>query len=210
MIRILISDDHQLIRDAWTMILSRDKRFKIIGNCSDSTETVKMSRKLKPDILLLDINMAPFNGIEATKKIRRISPATGIIAVTISNHPAHAKQMRLLGALGYVTKNSSAVEMKEAILAVSEGKEYICTEMKELLSEIHEGSNNNSAIHSLTGRELEVIKLIKAGHSSKEMSAALDISLKTVESHRHNILKKLQVKNVVSLLHVMDDNAVRI
>ena len=131
MIRILIADDHQLIRDAWTMILSRDKRFKVIGNCSDSVEAVKKSGKLKPDILLLDINMSPYNGIEAAKKIRRISPATGIIAVTMSNHPAHVKQMFLLGALGYVTKNSTVTEMKEAILDVSEGKKYVCAEMKE-------------------------------------------------------------------------------
>ncbi len=210
MIKILVADDHQLIRDAWTMILSRDKRFRVIGSCSDSRETVKMSRKLKPDILLLDINMTPFNGIEATKKIRRISPATGIIAVTISNHPAHAKKMLQLGALGYVTKNSSAYEMKEAILAVSEGKEYICAEMQELLSASHETFNIKSAIHSLTGRELEVIKLIKAGRSSKEICEDLDISLKTVETHRHNILKKLQVKNAVSLVHFIYDNAVGI
>jgi DNA-binding NarL/FixJ family response regulator len=210
MIQILIADDHQLIRDALATILSRDRRFKIIGSCSDSTETVRMCRKLKPDILLIDINMSPFNGIEAAEKIRRISPATGIIAVTISNHPAHAKKMLLLGALGYVTKNSSVVEMKEAILAVSEGKKYICTEMKELLIESHLHANDDSAIHSLTRRELEVIKLINAGHSSKEISTALDIALKTVEVHRHNILKKIKVKNFVSLLHVMNDNAVRI
>jgi DNA-binding NarL/FixJ family response regulator len=210
MIRILIADDHQLIRDAWTMILSRDRRFKIIGCCSDSTETVKMCLKRKPDILLLDIYMAPFNGIEAAKRIRGISPATGIIAVTISNHPVHVKQMLLLGALGYVTKNSSVVEMKDAILAVSDGKKYICNEMKELLTEANLHSNEDSAIHSLTGRELEIIKLINAGHSSKEISTTLDIALKTVETHRHNILKKVKVKNAVSLLHVMDENGVRI
>ena len=210
MIQILIADDHQLIRDAWTMILSRDRRFRVIGSCSDSTQTVRMCRKLKPDILLLDIYMAPFNGIEAAKRIRRVSSGTAIIALTISNHPAHAKQMFLHGTLGYVTKDSSADEMKEAVLAVSEGKEYICTEMKELLSASQENTNINSAVHSLTGRELEVIKQIKAGRSSKEISAALDISLKTVESHRHNILKKLRVKNAVSLVHFIDESAVQI
>jgi len=210
MIRILIADDHQLIREAWSLILSRDKRFKILGSCSDSAETVRMSRKLKPDILLLDINMAPFSGIEAAKKIRRISPETGIIAVTISNHPAHAKQMFQLGALGYVTKNSSAVEMKEAILAVSEGRKFVCAEMQELLLASQETRNTDAAIQSLTGRELEVIKHIKAGHSSREIGEALDISLKTVEVHRHNILKKLQVKNAVSLVHFIDERAVRI
>ncbi len=210
MIRILIADDHQLIRDAWTMILSRDRRFKIIGGCSNSDEAIKMSRKFKPDILLLDIHMTPYNGIEAAKKIRMMSPATGIIAVTMSNHPVHLKQMLLLGALGYVTKNSSVPEMKDAILAVSEGKKYICNEMKELLLDVHLRDNEDSAVHSLTGRELEIVKLINEGLSSKEISTALDIALKTVETHRHNILKKIKVKNAVSLIHAMNDNAVRI
>jgi DNA-binding NarL/FixJ family response regulator len=210
MIRILIADDHQLIRDAWAMILSRDRRFNIIGSCSNSDEAVKMSRKHKPDILLLDINMTPYSGIEAAKKIRMMSPATGIIAVTISNHPVHLKQMFLLGALGYVTKNSSVPEMKDAILAVYEGKKYICNEMKELLLDVHLRDNEDSAVHSLTGRELEIVKLINEGLSSKEISTTLDIALKTVETHRHNILKKIKVKNAVSLIHAMNDNAVRI
>ena len=210
MIQILIADDHQLIRDAWTMILSRDKRFKVIGSCSDSTETVSICRKLKPGILLLDIHMAPLNGIEAAKKIRKVSPETTIIAVTMSNHPAHVKQMFLLGALGYVTKNSSVTEMKEAILAVSEGKKYICSEMTELLLPSQETSHVNSGIQSLTGRELEVIEQIKAGHTSKEISQELDISVKTVEVHRHNILKKLHVKNAVSLVHFIDESAARV
>jgi DNA-binding NarL/FixJ family response regulator len=96
--------------------------------------------------------------------------------------------------------------MKEAILAVSEGKKFICAEMKELLLATYETPNINTAIQSLTGRELEIIRQIKAGHSSKEISEELDISVKTVETHRHNILKKLHVKNAVSLIHFMDES----
>ncbi len=210
MIQIVIADDHQLIRNAWTMILGKDRRFKVIGSCSDSNEAVQMCQKLQPDILLLDIFMVPFNGIEAAKKIRRISPATGIIAVTMSNHPAHAKKMFLMGALGYVTKNSSVAEMKEAILVVSEGRKFICEEIRELLFPSDESSGIPTAIQSLTGRELEIIEKIKAGHSSKEISEALDISVKTVESHRHNILKKLQVKNAVSLVQLIEESAMKI
>lgn len=209
MINILIADDHKLIRDAWTMILSRDRRFKVVGSCADSTETIRMCRKLRPDILLLDIYMAPLKGIETAKKIRGISPATSVIAVTLSTLPAHAKQMLLNGALGYVTKNSSVDEMKEAILTVSEGKKYICTEMKELLSESYITYDTHSAVRSLTGREIEIIEQIKAGHSTKEISEALDIAVKTVETHRHNILKKLHVKNAVSLVQLMDEMTVR-
>ncbi len=116
------------------MILSKNKRFKIVGKCSDSTETEDMCRILKPNILLLDINMTPLNGIEVAKRVRQISPMTRIIAVTVSNHPAHAKKMFSLGACGYITKNSPAIEMTKGILTVFSGKKYICTEMKELLS----------------------------------------------------------------------------
>jgi DNA-binding NarL/FixJ family response regulator len=154
--------------------------------------------------------MTPFNGIEAAKRIRRVSPATGIIAVTISNHIVHAKQMLQLGVPGYVTKNSSVEEMQEAIVAVSKGNQYICTEMKELLSDSIESFDTDSSIQSLTGRELQIIKLIKDGNSSREISVALDISIKTVEVHRYNILKKLHVKNAVALIQFMDESAVRI
>ena len=207
MIRILIADDHQLLRDTWSLILNMDKRFTIVGSCSNSTETVKMSRALKPDILLLDINMSPFNGIEATQKIRKISPETGIIAVTMSNLLAHVKAMLQLGALGYVTKNSSIDEMVEAILTVSKGDVFICSEMRELLSDSRAITENFSAVHLLTNREVEIVNLIRTGRSSKEICTELNISLNTVETHRYNISRKLKVKNAVSLIQYMNHHA---
>jgi DNA-binding NarL/FixJ family response regulator len=152
--------------------------------------------------------MPPFNGIEAAQKIRNISPDTAIIAVTISNLPAYAKTMFQLGALGYVTKNSSIEEMIEAILTVSRGKMYICAEMKELLSGSVKISGEISAVQQLTRREMEIADLIKTGHSSKDICAKLDISVNTVEAHRYNISRKLKVKNTASLIHYMSSNAV--
>jgi len=210
MIRILIADDHQMIRDAWSLILSKDKRFEVIGRCADGAEAVKLSQKLQPDILLLDINMAPFNGMEAVQKIRRITRDTGIIALTMYNHPAYAKKMLKLGAMGYVTKSSPMEEMTRAILQVSAGKIYVCKEMKKLLSESKEESTDLLAVHLLTEREMEIIKLIKAGFSSKEISEELNIAYKTVETHRHNVSKKLKVKNAVSLVHLMNESAIHI
>jgi DNA-binding NarL/FixJ family response regulator len=206
MIQILIADDHRLIRETWSVILEKDKRFHVVASCGNSTEAVKSSRRLKPNILLLDINMGPYNGIEAAKKIRKVSPDTHIIAVTMSNQPAHAKKLLSLGAKGYVTKNSSPEEMTNAILAVSKGEVFICAEMTELLAESSKEESNISAIHTLTNREIEVGNLIKAGNSSREISQKLDIGLKTVETHRHNLLKKLGVRNVVSLIHALNDD----
>ncbi len=194
MISILIADDHKLIRETWSFILSRDNRFKVIGTVSNSEEAVKVSKSEKPDVVLMDINMAPFSGIEATRQIKEVSPTTQIIAVTMHTQPAYAKKMLQLGASGYVTKNSSREEMITAILEVSLGNKFICEEMKELMSESSEDPHNMSAVNSLTEREMDVINLIKQGSSSKDISTKLNISIKTVEVHRHNILKKLNLK----------------
>jgi DNA-binding NarL/FixJ family response regulator len=210
MTTIFISDDHKLIRDTWSIILNRDKRFKVIGTSSDSAETVKKCRKLKPDILLTDINMKPFSGIEATRLIRRICPQTRIIAVTMHNQPGIAKKMLQAGAMGYVTKNSSAKEMTDAIAEVSAGNIYVCTEIKELLSVYEKDTDGLSGAHLLTEREIEVINLVTQGCSSKDISEALDISFRTVETHRHNVLKKLKIKNSISLIEFMNSHAIHI
>jgi DNA-binding NarL/FixJ family response regulator len=206
MINILIADDHKLIRETWTFILNRDTRFKVIGSCSNSEEAVKMSKEKHPDVVLMDINMVPFSGIEATRRIREVSPDSRIIGVTMHSQPAYAKKMLQLGASGYVTKNSSKEEMINAILEVSRGNKFLCKEIKELISEANVDSAAISAINSLTEREMDVINLIKQGSSSKDISLKLDISIKTVEVHRHNILKKLKLKNAASLIHFMNSS----
>jgi DNA-binding NarL/FixJ family response regulator len=207
MITILIADDHKLIRETWTYILNRDARFKVIASCSNSQEAVQMSEKKLPNVVLMDINMAPFSGIEATRQIREVSPETRIIGVTMHSQPAYAKKMLQLGASGYVTKNSSREEMVTAIMEVSQGKQYVCDEIKGLLNENTEETDSHSAINTLTERELAVIDLIRQGNSSKDISSKLNISIKTVEVHRHNILKKLKLKNAASLIHFMNTSS---
>ncbi|HEY8733418.1 MAG TPA: response regulator transcription factor, partial [Puia sp.] len=125
MIRILIADDHKLIRETWTYILNRDSRFKVIGSCSNSEEAVQMTKQKHPNVVLMDINMVPFSGIEATRQIKEVSPETQVIGVTMHSQPAYAKKMLQFGALGYVTKNSSREEMINAILEVSQGNKYV-------------------------------------------------------------------------------------
>jgi DNA-binding NarL/FixJ family response regulator len=206
-IHILIADDHKLIRETWTDILNRNPRFRVIGSSSNSEESVRMSEELKPDVVLMDINMGPFSGIEATRRIREVSPSTQIIGVTIHTQPAYANRMFQLGASGYVTKNSSRDELVNAIMEVSRGNKFVCEEIRELLSEATESRDALSAINTLTEREKEIINLIKQGSSSKNISLKLEISIKTVEVHRHNILKKLKLKNAASLIHFMNTHS---
>jgi two-component system invasion response regulator UvrY len=203
-ITILIADDHKLIRETWSFILNSDPRFQVVSQCSNGEEAISEAQRLRPKVALLDINMTPISGLEATQQIRKYSPATKIIGVSMHSQPAYVKKLLKLGAHGYVTKNSPQNEMFEAIVEVNKGGRYICSEVKTILSEQAFDDEASSGINSLSNRELEIIKYIKDGLSSKEISTQLNISLKTVEVHRHNILKKLNLKNSAALVNYIN------
>ena len=207
-ISVLIADDHKLIRDTWSFILNNDPRFQVIAECGDSEEAVEAAKVKRPNIVLMDINMMPISGFEATEKIRKVSPASRIIGVSMHSQPAYAKKMLQIGAKGYVTKNSSKEEMMKAILEVHQGNKYICEEIKNNISElVLEENKDVPNVNALTEREIQIINLIKDGQSSKEIAGNLNISLKTVEVHRHNVLKKLKLKNSASLVNFINNTA---
>src|SRR5215213_6649539 len=135
-ISILIADDHKLIRDTWSFILNTDERFKVVAECSNGEDAVEQAKQKRPQIVLMDINMTPVSGLEATKQIRKVSPGSKIIGVSMHSQPAYAKKMLQIGARGYVTKNSSKEEMMKAILEVHQGSRYICEEIKNNISEL--------------------------------------------------------------------------
>ena len=207
-ISVLIADDHKLIRDTWSFILNNDPRFQVIAECGDSEQAVEAARLKRPNIVLMDINMMPISGFEATEKIRKVSPASKIIGVSMHSQPAYAKKMLQIGARGYVTKNSSKEEMMKAILEVHQGNKYICEEIKNNISElVLEENRDVPNVNALTEREIQIINLIKDGQSSKEIANHLNISLKTVEVHRHNVLKKLKLKKSASLVNFINNTA---
>ncbi|NML20144.1 response regulator transcription factor [Pseudoflavitalea sp. G-6-1-2] len=207
-ISVLIADDHKLIRETWSYILNNDPRFIVVADCGDAEQAVELAKHKKPQIVLMDINMAPHSGFDATEKIRKLSPASRIIGISMHSQPAYAKKMLQIGARGYVTKNSSKEEMIEAILEVHSGNKYICDEIKNNISElVLEENREMPNINALTDREIQIINLIKEGESSKEIASNLNISLKTVEVHRHNILKKLKLKNSASLVNFINSAA---
>jgi DNA-binding NarL/FixJ family response regulator len=206
-IAIILVDDHKLIRDSWSFILNSDPRFSVVGETSNGEDAVQIAKTLKPNIVLMDVNMSPINGFDATKLITKYSPGSKVIAVSMHTMPAYAKRMMQLGAMGYVTKNSSKDEMIKAILEVSSGRKYICEEVKNILAqkELEEETSHGDMNH-LSRREIDIIQLIKQGLSSKEIALRLDISLKTVEVHRYNILKKLKLKNTAALVNFINVN----
>jgi two-component system, NarL family, invasion response regulator UvrY len=207
-VSIMIVDDHTLIRETWSFLLGKNENFDVVAECGDGERAIELARDKRPDVVLLDINMAPMSGFDVLKMIRKYSPGSKIIGVSMHSQPAYAKKMLRLGAKGYVTKNSPRQEMLEAIAEVSKNQVYVCQEVKNILSDqMLNGDQANPDINNLSDREMQIVRALKEGLSSKEIAAELSISLKTVEVHRHNILKKLKLKNTVSLINFINSQA---
>lgn len=204
-IRILITDDHTLLRETWGYILKNDPRFEVVGECGSGEDAIMLSMKLHPDLVLMDIKLPGMNGMEATRQIRKYAPGTKVLGVSLHNQPILARKMMKMGAMGYVTKNSTRNEMFQAIVDVNEGKNYICDEIKNILSEqLINGEDHSAGLKSLSGRELEVMECVRKGYSSKEIAQLLNISIKTVEVHRYNILHKLKLRNTAALVNFIN------
>jgi DNA-binding NarL/FixJ family response regulator len=200
-IRIAVVDDHKLIREMWSILFAANTSVELVGESGEFDDALEMIKTQRPDIVLLDINLWESSGFDAIPLIRKFCPATRIIVVSMHNKPAYAKKVLKLGAKGYLTKNSSPGEIFKAIEEVMKGDLYICTEIKDFLFE--QTLNEEPApvdIKSLSLREIEVVKLLIEGCSSKQIGLNLYISPRTVEAHRYNILKKLKLKNTASLI----------
>lgn len=206
-ITVLIVDDHTLIRETWSFLLGRNENFEVIAEVGDGQKAIDIARDKRPNIVLLDINMTPLNGFDVLKMIRKQSPGSKVIAVSMHSQPAYAKKMLRMGAKGYITKNSPRQEMLDAIMDVQNGNTYICQEVKNILSDqMLSEEDTGAGLNQLSEREIEVINQIRDGLSSKEIADRLAISIKTVEVHRHNILKKLKVKNTASLINYINSS----
>ena len=204
-ITILLVDDHKLIRESWSFILNSDPRFLVVGETSNANDAIEIAKEKKPKIVLMDINMNPVNGFDATKLVRKFSPGSKVIGISMHSMPAYARRMLQVGAMGYVTKNSSRDELLEAIIEVNDGKKYICAEVKNILAQQElEEDTDRPDMNQLSRREIDVIQLIKEGDSSRVIAEKLDISLKTVEVHRYNILRKLKLKNTAALVNFIN------
>jgi DNA-binding NarL/FixJ family response regulator len=206
---ILIADDHLLVREAWSFIFNTHAQYQVIAECASGEEAITNAKNFKPDVVIMDINLPGMNGIEATQQILKSSPGSKVLGVSLHSQPAYARSMMQKGAMGYVTKNSPREEMFEALNELKKGNKFICKEIKDILSE--QMINNNDpekALNSLSKREIEIIGWLKKGQSSKEIANTLFISVKTVEVHRYNILKKLGLKNIASLVNYIHNSQI--
>jgi two-component system invasion response regulator UvrY len=210
-ISIMLIDDHTLIRECWRAMLATIENMEIVAECGDGRLAGELAKNARPDIVLLDLNMEPMNGFEVLKIIRRLSPLSKIIGLSMRSEPVLAKKLLRLGAKGYLTKNSPRDEMIDAINKVNKGDIYICKEIQAIMSrQTIESDNMTPDINCLSASELQLLSLWSVGNSSKEIAAKSGITVKTVEVHRHNILKKMKLKSTAALIHYVSSHALEL
>lgn len=206
-IKVAVVDDHKLVREMWIKLLAEVKDIEVVAESDEFDEAIELIKQKKPDVVLLDINLKQSSGMDAVPLIRKFSPGTRIIGVSMHNQLSYAKKMLQMGAKAYVTKNSSHKEIIKAIEEVMQGRTYICSEIKDIIAEhVMVNEQEEPKVQELSVREIEIIKLIHAGLSSKEIAEKLFLSVRTVEVHRHNILKKLKLNNTVSLINFVNSS----
>lgn len=201
-IKILIADDHQLVREGLATLLSDDPNIEVIGQAKDGKEAVESAKKLKPDILIMDIGMPLVNGIEATGILKKEIPDLKIIGLTMHADKTYVKGMLEAGADGYLFKNCAYDELMLAINTVSVGNKYLSNEITDVIINEYIGKQNDVEVVDpiLSERELEVLTLVAQGKSSNEIAEELFVSVKTVGTHKQHIYEKLNINSTVDLV----------
>lgn len=210
-ITVVIIEDHKLIAEAWKSMLQLQDRFNVMGVYNNPVEGAEAVKQKRPNILLVDINMHPISGVDVTKLVRKFAPGTKIIAVSLLTQPAIVKKIIKAGATGYLTKSSDKKELYDAIDQVLAGHTYICAEVKNILAQINLANDDEEQkpdLNKLSERELDIVRLLKKGFSSKEIASELSLSVRTVDAHRYNILKKLNLKNATALVNLVNEEGI--
>jgi two-component system, NarL family, response regulator NreC len=201
--RLLIAEDHTILREGLKSLLGASPDLEVVGEAEDGRRAFKLANELSPDLILMDLSMPRVNGLEAIKEIKKQNPVVKIIALTVHNTEEYILMTLKAGADGYVLKDATHDELLMAINHVLDGKRYLSPSVSEkVIVGYLEGKKNLKAQTSwenLTQREREVLKLIAEGYKNKEVADYLCISLKTVEKHRANLMKKLDLHNTSAL-----------
>lgn len=200
-IKVLIADDHQLFREGLVNLITSAPDVEVIGEAKDGLEATKKAKKLKPDLILIDIGMPIMNGIEATRMIKKDDPQIKIIAVSMHSDRQFVKGVLEAGADGYLLKNCTYRQLVDAIQSVVSGKKYLSDDITEMVIQGYldpEDEADNKT--DLSEREVEVLKLYAEGKSTREISERLFISVKTVGTHKQHIFEKLGIKSNADMI----------
>ena len=199
---LLLVDDQSIFLDGIESLLERLPEVRVVGKAHNGQDAVRLSAELKPDVVLMDINMPHMDGIEANKRIRKASPATRVIVLSMYGHREFVLELLDSGVGGYLLKTTGKTELAEAILTVARGGQYIAQELRDLAATRDKHTDRDGELNygALTKREVEVVKLIMQERTTQEIADQLFLSSATVETHRRNIMHKLDVRNTAGLV----------
>jgi two-component system, NarL family, response regulator NreC len=203
MIKIVLADDHQVVRKGFKALLSTEPDFNIIGEAGDGFETLKLVEQLQPDVLVLDLMMSGINGLEVTRQLSKKNFKTGIVILSMHSNEGYVLEALRCGAKAYILKESPPEELTKAIKEVASGRRYLSPPLSELAIEAYTQKAEVKTFEpydQLTTREREILQLAAQGCTNTEIANKLFISSRTVETHRTNLMRKLNLHNHVQLI----------
>jgi len=207
-VRILLVDDHQMFRDALRSLLESTHNFEIVGETGSAFEVVNLVRKTNPDIVCMDIGLPGMNGIQTTQLILSACPTVKVIALSSYSDQRYVMDMMNAGASAYVTKGEAADELLRAISAVLKNRKYLCSDIAEVVTGSMTSSPKSSSPTQLGNRERQVLQLVAEGHTSAAIAELLSIAPSTVEVHRRNLMRKLNIHKVADLTRYAINNGI--
>lgn len=212
-IKVLLVDDHAIVRNGVKQTLKNSSSIEVIGEASNGEEAITVSNKLNPDVIVMDITMPVMNGIDATRNIIQQQPNSKILILSMHDNETYVLKSIEAGASGFLLKDVEQEEFIKAIESVANGERYFNTKISNLLvsgylNTIKTKQPSGTNLFELTKRELDILRRIKDGQSNKDISEEIDISIRTIETHRANIMKKMNVKNAVDMIRVAIENEI--
>jgi DNA-binding NarL/FixJ family response regulator len=215
-LRILVADDHEVVRRGVCALLLSHSGWQVCGEAGNGREAVEKAKELRPDVVILDLYMPNLNGMEAARQILRHDPGQQILVLTITDSEQMVQELLRVGAKGYVLKSDAARDLIAAVEALQENRTFFNSDIEQMvLAGYLKGGdptcNENVSRSNLTSREREILQLVAEGSTSKEVAVALDLSVKTAETHRSNIMRKLNLHSISELvLYAVRNNIVHI
>jgi DNA-binding NarL/FixJ family response regulator len=204
-VRILVADDHSIVRRGVRALLETRPGWKVCGEAATGAEAVKQAKKLRPDVVVIDITMPDLNGFEATRQIRAATPQTEVLVLTVHESEQALREVLDAGALGYVSKSDLDLNLSTAIESLLRHKPFLSSRVSEMMLERYLGRDVppkpvGAGPNILTPRQREIVRLLAEGKTNKEVALALGISVKTAETHRNNIMRKLHLRSFSHLV----------
>jgi len=203
-LRVLLADDHNLIRAGLRLVISQEPDFVVVGEAENGHQAVERARELKPDVVVMDIGMPGLNGIEACRQVRDGLPDTQVVMLSMHSDEGYVLRALKAGARAYLLKDSAEADLARAIRAAADGKSFFSPAVAKLLLDDYmrklERTGGEDSYELLTPREREILQLVAEGKSSKDIANLLKLSVYTVETHRGNILQKLNLKSAAELI----------